>query len=103
MTTSALRPSMVGWAALVVVSILLAGTIRAMQRQEFNQDDIQMFKVLGVAGEGNNGLLIFFETERTLKDPDFQKFSRTIISEENEDRLTILRRIVATAEDCGNP
>ena len=31
MTTSALRPSMVGWAALVVVSILLAGTIRAMQ------------------------------------------------------------------------
>ena len=72
--------------------------IRAMQRQEFNRDDIQMFKVLGVAGEGNNGLLIFFETERALKDPDFQKFSRTIISEENEDRLIILRRIVATHE-----
>ena len=28
----ALRPSMVGWAALVVVAVLLAGAVRAMQR-----------------------------------------------------------------------
>ncbi|GJL78958.1 MAG: hypothetical protein NPINA01_19470 [Nitrospinaceae bacterium] len=72
--------------------------IRAMQRQEFNRDDIQMFKQTGVAGEGNAGLLIFFENEKTLKDPQFKNFVQAIIKEENEDRLTILNRTIATNE-----
>ncbi len=72
--------------------------IRAMQRQEFNRDDIQMFKQTGCAGEGNDGLLVFFETEKTKTDPRFSKFSQAIIKEENEDRLAILHRIVATNE-----
>jgi hypothetical protein len=38
--------------------------LRVMQRQEFNQDDIQDFKNPQVAGEGNDGLLKFCETER---------------------------------------
>jgi hypothetical protein len=72
--------------------------IRAMQRKEFNRDDIQTFKQLGCAGEGNDGLLVFFEVERSQKDPKFKTFAQTIIAEENEDRLATLERIVATNE-----
>jgi hypothetical protein len=72
--------------------------IRAMQRQEFNRDDIQMFKQTGVAGEGNAGVLVFFDNEKTLKDPQFKSFAQAIIQEENEDRLTILKRTIATNE-----
>lgn len=73
--------------------------IRAMQRQEFNRDDIQRFKEMGIAGEGNDGLLVYFENDRSRKDPKFKEFSQTLIREENEDRLTILRRTIATNEN----
>ena len=72
--------------------------IRAMQRQEFNRDDIQNFKQNGWAGEGNGGLLVFFDSEKTKTDPKYREFVQTLIKEENEDRLTILKRIVATNE-----
>lgn len=73
--------------------------IRAMQRREFNRDDIQMFKQSGCAGEGNDGLLVFFEVEKTQKDPKFKTFAQAIIAQENEDRLATLERIVATNEN----
>ncbi len=73
--------------------------IRAMQRREFNRDDIQSFKELGCAGEGNDGLLVFFEIDRTRNDPQFKAFVQSIIKEENEDRITTLERIVATNEN----
>ena len=76
--------------------------LRVMQRQEFNQDDIQDFKNPQVAGEGNDGLLKFFETERTKTDAGFKEFSSVIIAEENEDRIVILKRIVATNENFTN-
>lgn len=72
--------------------------IRAMQRQEFNRDDIQDFKKTGVAGEGNAGLLIFFANQKTEQDPQFKSFAQAIIQEENHDRLTILKRTIATNE-----
>ena len=70
--------------------------LRVMQRQKFNQDDIQGFKNPQVAGEGNDGLLNFFETERTKTDARFKEFFSAIIAEENEDR------IVATNENFIN-
>ena len=73
--------------------------IRAMQRKEFNRDDIANFKKLGCAGEGNDGLLVFIEIEKTKTDPKFKKFVQAIIQEENEDRLITLNRIVATNEN----
>jgi hypothetical protein len=73
--------------------------LRAMQRQEFNRDDIREFKNTLCAGEGNDGLLKYFENEHTLKDSDYKKFVVAILQEENEDRLTILQRIVATNEN----
>ena len=73
--------------------------LRAMQRQEFNRDDIREFKNILCAGEGKDGLLKYFENQRTLKDSDYKKFVVAIMQEENEDRLTILQRIVATNEN----
>jgi len=73
--------------------------IRAMQRKEFNRDDIANFKKLGCVGEGNDGLLAFIEVEKTRTDPKFKKFAQAIIQEENEDRLITLNRIVATNEN----
>jgi len=70
--------------------------IRAVQRMEFNKDDILLFKKLGCAGEGNDGLLKFFECDKTRGDAKFGTFAQAIIKEENEDRLAVLERIVAT-------
>ena len=55
--------------------------LRLMQRQEFNQDDIQGF----TPPPGNDRLLKFFETERTKTDAGLKEFSSAIIAEENED------------------
>ena len=73
--------------------------LRAMQRQEFNRDDIQGFKQTLCADEGNDGYLKFFDNERTKTDAQFKEFAEAIIAEENEDRLIILKRIVATNEN----
>lgn len=72
--------------------------IRAMQRREFNKDDIVAFKNSGVAGEGKDGLLAFFEVDRAKSDEKYKKFVQTIIEEENADRITTLKRILATNE-----
>ena len=55
--------------------------LRVMQRQKFNQDDIQDLKNPQVAGEGYDGLLNFFETERTKTDTGFKEFSSAIVAE----------------------
>jgi hypothetical protein len=72
--------------------------LRALQRQEFNRDDIQDFKNSLLAGEGNDGFLKFFENKRTKTDVHYRDFVVTLIAEENEDRLTVLQRILATNE-----
>ena len=84
------------------VSEVLKGkrlSLKAMQRQEFNRDDILEFKSTSCVGEGNDGRLKYFEDERILKDSDYKKFVMVILKEENKDRLTILKRIVATNEN----
>ena len=86
---------------LITVAEIPSGkklALRAMQRQEFNRDDIQSFKQTGVAGEGNSGLLVFFENQKTKQDKQFGSFAQAIINEENEDRLAILKRTIATNE-----
>ncbi len=72
--------------------------ILAKQRMEFNKDDLESFKKEGCAGENNQGLITFFETEKTKKDSSYNKFVVAIIDEENEDRITTLKRVVATNE-----
>jgi hypothetical protein len=55
-----------------------------------------------VAGEGNDGLLKFLETKRKKTDAGFKEFSIAIIADENEDRIVILKKIVATSENFTN-
>jgi hypothetical protein len=75
--------------------------IFARQRMDFNKDDVESFKAEGCAGENNVGLLDFFETKKTKNDPSYKQFVQAIIGEENEDRLTILKRVLATNEAFG--
>lgn len=75
--------------------------ILARQRMEFNKDDIESFKSEGCAGENDQGFLSFFETGKTRNDASYKKFVIAILEEENESRLTILKRIVATNEAFG--
>ena len=72
--------------------------LRALQRQEFNRDDIQAFKQSLCAGEGNDGYLKFFVNERIKTDAKYKEFVETLIAEENEDRRIVLQRIIATNE-----
>ena len=73
--------------------------IRARQRMEFNKDDIENFKALGSAGENNDGFLSFFEIDKTREEPKFELFVKAIIKEENDDRRTIMKRIVMISEN----
>ena len=73
--------------------------IRARQRMEFNKDDIENFKALGSAGENNEGFLTFFEIDKTREDSQFALFVKTIIQEENDDRLTTMNRIIMISEN----
>lgn len=73
--------------------------IRARQRTEFNKDDIENFKLIGCAGEKNDGFLAFFEIDKTRDDPKFALFVKAIIQEENDDRLMIMKRIVMISEN----
>ena len=72
-----------------LLALVLAGcggklrALRAMQRREFNRDDIQGFKQTLCAGEGNDGYLKFFDNERTKTDAQFKEFAEAIIAEEN--------------------
>lgn len=73
--------------------------IRAMQRRQFNKDDIESFKSTGCAGENNQGFLSFFPVEKTKSDPAYEQFAKEIIKQENTDRMVIMKRIVATNEN----
>ncbi|MBI2194566.1 MAG: DUF1318 domain-containing protein [Planctomycetes bacterium] len=66
----------------------------AMQSREFNRDDIESFKKEGAAGENNQGLLTFFETEKTRADSKYKSFVQSKIEEENLDRTVLMRRVI---------
>lgn len=76
--------------------------LEARRRMEFNRDDIEPFKQEGYVGEGNDGLLAFFPEpmeQLAAENPDGHELVRAVVEEENEDRLTIMERIVRTNPD----
>jgi hypothetical protein len=89
--------------ALITVAEIPKGkkeAIRARQRQEFNHDDVQMFKKESCAGEGKDGLVALLTIQCTKKnDPKFIEFAKAILEEENKSRLIILQRIIDTNEN----
>ncbi|MDH4185171.1 MAG: YdbL family protein [Nitrospinota bacterium] len=70
--------------------------IFAMQRQKFNQDDIEKLKAAGAAGENSHGYLSPMENRAMAQDPIFTpEFIKNLIDQENQDRKTIYQRILA--------
>jgi len=70
--------------------------LAAMQSRMFNRDDVDRFKRVGIAGEGNDGLLKLRESSGEQPDPKTLELAKLIIAEENRDRLVIMKRLVDT-------
>ena len=69
--------------------------LMAMLNRQFNADDLLEMKNAGVVGEKDDGLLAYFETERTRNDAEFSELSKRIFAEENRDREIIMKRVIA--------
>lgn len=67
--------------------------LEAVLRQRFNADDIDDFKLKGYIGEKIDGLL---EIRPSASDADSasQALLNRVVSEENEDRALVMRRVV---------
>lgn len=70
--------------------------VRALQRVSFNKDDLNRYKSLGIIGENNEGGVTLLEPQKVQ--PDDRAFVENLMKEENEDRLTIMSRIIETNE-----
>ena len=80
------------------VSPSAATVISAMQRREFNRDDVQFFLRQGMARERNNGLLDYYCTSLCQADPPYARFVQAIVAEENADRMVIMKRVTEVGE-----
>ncbi len=73
--------------------------IRAMQRSEFNRDDIELLKSQGVFGEGADGYLAFVKAPEGGADSKTAGFAVNLLAEENADRKMIYTRIAELNEN----
>lgn len=73
--------------------------IRAMQRSEFNRDDIERLKSQGVFGEGKDGYLAFVKAPESVADSKTAVFAVNLLAEENVDRKTTYARIAELNEN----
>jgi hypothetical protein len=76
-----------------------ARALAARRRIEFNRDDVAAFERQRFVGEGNDGLLVIFEDAMMVDIPADTpriKLVHDVASEENEDRLALMQRIVDT-------
>lgn len=71
--------------------------LSAAQRQRNRMTEVQNLKNDRVIGEGNDGLL---EMRRQPTDPSYAAYARTIVDEENQDRLVLFKD---EAEQSGRP
>jgi len=79
-----------------------ARALAAGRRMEFNRDDVLAFKREGLVGEGNDALLTAFPdamARLATEDPRRHALVQEVVREENEDRRTIMQRIVDTNPD----
>lgn len=73
--------------------------MRAMQRSEFNRDDIERLKSQGVFGEGKDGYLAFVREPEGGADSKSAGFAVNLLAEENADRKLIYARIAELNEN----
>ena len=70
--------------------------VRALQRVSFNKDDLNRYKRSGLVGENNEGGITIVAPEKIP--PEEREFMESLIQEENEDRVTIMNRVIETNE-----
>ncbi|MBN2030438.1 DUF1318 domain-containing protein [bacterium] len=68
--------------------------LEALQNQKYNRDDIDEFKTKGYVGENNQGLLEIRSLESLEQNPEQIELVRTVVQEENENRKTIMERVI---------
>ncbi len=68
--------------------------LEALQNQKYNRDDIDEFKVEGFVGENNQGFLEIRSLEKLETNPEKMELIQTIVQEENEDRETVMERVI---------
>jgi len=69
---------------------------QAMRNRDYNRDDVNLMLEEGVAGEGNEGLLVIRQENFTLPEISRQE-ALTILEEENADRETLIERLRRTS------
>lgn len=70
--------------------------VLAMQNRAYNRDDVTDFLRAGFFGENNQGTLTLFDEALDAEPPARQEFIRAVAAEENEDRETLIRRLIET-------
>lgn len=68
--------------------------LEALQNQKFNKDDIDEFKMKGYVGENNQGFLEIRSLEELEENPEQLELVREVVQEENEDRETVMERVI---------
>ena len=84
------------------ISDLQTKALRARQNQDFNRDDIDELKAIGILGETSDGLLALLpEQVGGGKNVDVEqtKLAHVLIGEENRDRDIIWQRIIQSNEN----
>lgn len=85
----------------VVVSQEKQTVLKAMQRRDFNKDDVDELKRDGCIGENNQGLLELRPTDRLAEDPEYSTRVQSLVWEENEDRQIVMARVIELNESLG--
>lgn len=70
--------------------------VLAMQNRSYNRDDVTDFLRAGFVGENNRGTLTLFDEALGAEPPARRDFIRAVVAEENEDRETLIRRLIET-------
>jgi uncharacterized protein YdbL (DUF1318 family) len=86
----------------VEISQLQEEAVRARQDQEFNRDDLDELKEIGLIGEGSEGNVVPLSPEITDGKPgtkDQENLAKTLCEQENADRHIIWKRIIDSNEN----
>lgn len=70
--------------------------MRAMNNRRYNRDDVNLMLQEGIVGEGSDGLLVILADPIPAAGGLTPTLAREVINEENNDRRTILERLMQT-------
>ena len=83
----------------VVLSTEKEKVLDAIQNRKFNKDDIDEFKRKGLVGENNRGFLEARPSPELDANPELAKLVTRLVAEDNQDRQTIMGRVMEVNEE----